>query len=105
MIFNLLTLNSRSVPNSRGRVTTRTVIITRAKWGWPLFYRLYRGHRQDAKTFAETVEVLLDALRTGFTHIHDLVLVLGKSNNSRENFAVLRGQVQWVGSLTPSRTS
>jgi len=37
-----------------------------------------------------------------FTQVQDLVLVLDKANNSKENFAALHGQVQWVGSLTPS---
>lgn len=71
-------------------------------WGLPLFYRLYRGNSQDAKTFSEIVGELLDALRAGFTQVQDLVLVLDKGNNSKQNFAALRGQVQWVGSLTPS---
>jgi hypothetical protein len=71
-------------------------------WGLPLFYRLYRGNSQDAKTFADIVGELLEALRTGFTQVQDLVLVLDKGNNSKENFAALHGQVQWVGSLTPS---
>jgi len=71
-------------------------------WGLPLFYRLYRGNSQDARTFSEMVGELLEALRAGFTQIHDLVLVLDKGNNSQENFAALRGHVQWVGSLTPS---
>lgn len=71
-------------------------------WGLPLFYRLYRGNSQDARTFSQVVGELLEALRAGFTQIHDLVLVLDKGNNSQENFAALRGHVQWVGSLTPS---
>lgn len=71
-------------------------------WGLPLFYRLYRGNSQDAKTFSDLVGELLEALRAGFTQVHDLVLVLDKGNNSQANFAALRGQVQWVGSLTPS---
>jgi transposase len=71
-------------------------------WGLPLFYRLYRGNSQDARTFSEIVGELLEALRAGFTQIRDLVLVLDKGNNSQENFAALRGHVQWVGSLTPS---
>ena len=71
-------------------------------WGLPLFYRLYRGNSQDAKTFAQIVGELLEALRAGFTQVQDLVLVLDKGNNSKENFAALYGQVQWVGSLTPS---
>jgi transposase len=72
------------------------------EWGIPLFYRLYRGNSQDAKTFAEVVGELLEALRAGFTQIEQLVLVLDKGNNSEDNFAALKGQVQWVGSLTPS---
>jgi len=71
-------------------------------WGLPLFYRLYRGNGQDAKTFAEVWAGLLAALRAGFTQVHDLVLVLDKGNNSQANFAALRDHVQWVGSLTPS---
>ena len=72
------------------------------EWGIPLFYRLYRGNSQDAKTFAEVVGELLEALRAGFTQIEQLVLVLDKGNNSEDNFAALQGQVQWVGSSTPS---
>jgi len=72
------------------------------EWGIPLFHRLYRGNSQDAKTFAGVVGDLLEALRAGFTQIEQLVLVLDKGNNSEDNFAALQGQVQWVGSLTPS---
>ncbi|HEO72708.1 MAG TPA: IS1634 family transposase, partial [Candidatus Hydrogenedentes bacterium] len=71
-------------------------------WGLPLFYRLYRGNRQDAKTFSEIVGELIEALRAGFSQIRELVLVLDKGNNSQHNFAALRGRVQWVGTLTPS---
>jgi len=71
-------------------------------WGLPLFYRLYRGNSQDAKTFSDIVGELLDALRAGFTQVQELVLVLDKGNNSKENLAALHGKVQWVGSLTPS---
>lgn len=31
-----------------------------------------------------------------------LTLVFDKGNNSQDNFAALRSDVQWVGSLTPS---
>jgi transposase len=72
------------------------------EWGIPLFYRLYRGNSQDAKTFAQVVEQLLDALRAGFTQIEQLVLVFDKGNNSQDNFTALKSKVQWVGSLTPS---
>ena len=72
------------------------------QWGIPLFYRLYRGNCQDAKTFGQVVGELLEALRAGFTHIEQLVLVLDKGNNSADNFAALQDQVKWVGSLTPT---
>ena len=72
------------------------------QWGIPLFYRLYRGNGQDAKTFGQVAGELLEALRAGFTHIEQLVLVLDKGNNSEDNFAALQGQIKWVGSLAPS---
>jgi len=72
------------------------------EWGIPLFYRLYRGNAQDAKTFAEVVEDLLASLRAGFSQIDTLVLVLDKGNNSASTFAELKGEIRWVGSLVPS---
>jgi transposase len=72
------------------------------QWGIPLFYRLYRGNCQDAKTFGQVAGELVEALRAGFTQIEQLVLVLDKGNNSEDNFAALQGQVKWIGSLTPS---
>ena len=72
------------------------------EWGLPLFHRLYRGNSQDAGTFAGLVDDLILSLRAGFDKVDDLVLVLDKGNNSKENFAALKGKVQWVGSLVLS---
>lgn len=73
------------------------------EWGLPLFHRVYRGNSHDSKTFATIVTELIAAMKAGFAQVEDLVLILDKGNNSRENFARLQGQVQWVGSLVPSQ--
>ena len=73
------------------------------EWGIPMFYRLYRGNAQDAKTFAGIVEELVRAVRAGFDSVDELVLVLDKGNNSKKNFQAMQGKLQWVGSLVPSQ--
>jgi transposase len=72
------------------------------EWGIPLFYRMYRGNSQDAKTFAQIVDELLACLRAGFSQIDTLVLVLDKGNNREETFDEIKGKILWVGSLVPS---
>ncbi len=72
------------------------------EWGIPLFYRLYRGNAQDAKTFAGVVGELVTAIKSGFDDVDDLALVLDKGNNSKTNFEALRGHLQWIGSLVPT---
>ncbi len=72
------------------------------EWGIPLFYRLYRGNAQDAKTFSGVVTELVAAIREGFEHVDELVLVLDKGNNSEANFEALHGKLQWIGSLVPT---
>ena len=37
-----------------------------------------------------------------FDKIDQLVLVLDKGNNNKENFRALHGKIAWVGSLVPS---
>ncbi len=71
-------------------------------WGLPLFHRLYRGNAHDTKTFAGLVDDLLMRLHTSFQQVDNLVLVLDKGNNTRENFQRLNGKIRWVGSLVPS---
>jgi len=72
------------------------------EWGIPLFYRLYRGNVQDAKTFSGVVTELVTAIKNGFEHVDDLVLVLDKGNNSKTNFEALQGNLNWIGSLVPT---
>ncbi len=73
------------------------------EWGIPLFYRLYRGNAQDARTFAEVLDELIRAVTGGFDSIEQLVLVLDKGNNSKKNFEAMQGKLRWVGSLVPSQ--
>ena len=73
------------------------------EWGIPLFYRVYRGNAQDAKTFAGVVEELVGAVTAGFEHVDELILVLDKGNNSKTNFQALQGRLRWIGSLVPSQ--
>jgi transposase len=72
------------------------------EWGIPLFYRLYRGNAQDARSFAEVLDELVRAVTGGFDSIEELVLVLDKGNNSQKNFEALQGKLRWVGSLVPT---
>jgi len=74
------------------------------EWGIPLFYRVYRGNAQDAKTFAGVVEELVGAVTAGFERVDELILVLDKGNNSKTNFQALQqGGLRWIGSLVPSQ--
>lgn len=59
------------------------------QWGLPLFHRLYRGNRQDSKTFAELMRELIGQIRKYGQAGVRIVLVLDKGNNSEDNFAQL----------------
>jgi len=73
------------------------------EWGIPLFHRVYRGNRQDVRTFSGLVDDLTQQIRSGFQRIEELVLVLDKGNNSPGNFSALKeDHLDWVGSLVPS---
>lgn len=72
------------------------------EWGIPLFYRLYRGNVQDSKTFSGVVTELVAAIKQGFEHVDELVLVLDKGNNSEDNFKAIKEKLNWIGSLVPT---
>lgn len=72
------------------------------EWGIPLFHRLYRGNCHDTKTFSQLVGDLIRQMTYTFDELEQLVLVLDKGNNTRENFRALHGKIAWVGSLVPS---
>lgn len=72
-------------------------------YGVPFFYRVYRGNSHDSKTFGAVIDTLIENIKARFGEIDDLVLILDKGNNSKENFRHLQGKIKWVGSLVPSR--
>ena len=72
-------------------------------YGVPFFYRIYRGNSHDSKTFAAVIDTLIEKIKARFGEIADLVLILDKGNNSKDNFQQLKGKINWVGSLVPSR--
>jgi transposase len=72
-------------------------------YGMPFFYRVYRGNSHDSKTFGAVVDTLVEKIKATFGDVADLVLILDKGNNSKENFKHLKGKVKWVGSLVPSQ--
>jgi transposase len=72
-------------------------------YGVPFFYRVYRGNSHDSKTFGAVIDSLIENIKARFGEVDDLVLILDKGNNSKENFRQLNGKVKWVGSLVPSR--
>jgi len=72
------------------------------RYGIPFFYRVYRGNSHDSKTFGAVADELIEQIKGRFGDVNDLVLVLDKGNNSKENFQRLKGKIKWVGSLVPS---
>ena len=72
-------------------------------YGMPFFYRVYRGNSHDSKTFGAVVDTLVAKIKATFGDVADLVLIIDKGNNSKENFKHLKGKIKWVGSLVPSR--
>jgi len=71
--------------------------------GIPFMHRVYRGNRHDSFVFSKVIENLINDAKSSFPNIKDLVLVLDKGNNSEENFKMLDGKIEWVGSLPPSQ--
>src|SRR5919106_2183309 len=77
-------------------------ICVEKEWGIPLFHRVYRGNSHESKTFPQVIQDLMEQIKAHLGEIENLVLVLDKGNNSEDNFALLKDQIQWVGSLVPS---
>ncbi len=72
-------------------------------YGIPFFYRVYRGNSHDSKTFGAVAHAMIEQIKTTFPDVEDLVLIMDKGNNSKQNFDLLKGKIKWVGSLVPSR--
>ena len=70
--------------------------------GVPLMSRVYRANCHDSKIFSCILADLVLALQEVCGAESDLVVVLDKGNNSKENFKKMTGVISWVGALVPS---
>lgn len=70
--------------------------------GLPFFHRVYRGNCHDSKLFSNIIGDLTNTITKTFKDVEELVLLLDKGNNTKENFAELNGKIDWIGSLVPS---
>jgi transposase len=68
----------------------------------PLLSQVYQANRHDSKLFSCILAELVVSIKKLCGAKSDLVIVLDKGNNSRENFVAMRGLISWVGSLVPS---
>lgn len=68
----------------------------------PLLSQVYQANRHDSRVFSHILADLVASLRKLCGVESDLVIVLDKGNNSKENFAAMHGLVSWVGALVPS---
>jgi transposase len=69
--------------------------------GVPLVSNVYQANRHDSKVFSSILADLIVALKQ-MCPDQELVIVLDKGNNSKENFKSMDGKISWVGSLVPS---
>jgi len=70
--------------------------------GIPLVSNVYQANRHDSKVFSCILADLVVSLKQMCGEQSDLVIVLDKGNNSKENFKSMQGEISWVGSLVPS---
>ena len=71
------------------------------QWGVPLFHSLYRANSHDTKTFNKAIDGLMHIIKD-VIKIENMMLVIDKGNNSKDNFEKLIDKIQWVGSLKVS---
>lgn len=70
--------------------------------GVPLLSRVYQANRHDSKIFSCILSDLVATLKRLCGSESDLVVVLDKGNNSKENFEAMTGNISWIGALVPS---
>lgn len=71
------------------------------QWGVPLFHSLYRANSHDTKTFNKAIEDLIHIIKD-VIKVENMMLVIDKGNNSKDNFEKLIDEIQWIGSLKVS---
>lgn len=71
-------------------------------FGIPLISRIYRPNCHDSKLFSHILADLIVSLKALCTAETDLVLVLDKGNNNKDNFSYMKEKINWIGALVPS---
>lgn len=95
---------AKSTKSKVGRTNlkhTGLALCVDKQWGVPLFHSLYRANSHDTKTFNEAIENLMHIIKD-VIKIENMILVIDKGNNSKDNFKKLIGKIQWIGSLKVS---
>jgi transposase len=70
--------------------------------GIPILSQIYEANRHDSRIFSCVLADLVIALKKMCAADSDVVIVMDKGNNSRQNFMEMQGRISWVGSLVPS---
>jgi len=68
--------------------------------GLPLFHEIYQGNSHDSTTFYQITLELISTIKTTLKLSNDVTLIIDKGNNSKENFTQLKGEIEWIGSLS-----
>jgi hypothetical protein len=80
------------VPRSLGGVLTTRGLGSPSPWGASLAGLVYRANRHDSKVFSCILADLIVALKQ-MCPDQELVIVLDKGNNSKENFKSMDGKI------------
>jgi transposase len=89
--------------NKEGRNNLRQVglsMCVEQKHGIPLYHRIYAGNSHDSHTFHQAISELLLAIKQHTKLSKDCILIIDKGNNSKGNFDKLKGQLEFIGSLS-----
>ena len=97
-LCSLLAKAAKSKVGRNNLKHTGLALCVDKQWGVPLFHSLYRANSHDTKTFHELINELIRVIKTEIA-IDDMVLIIDKGNNSKENFEKLKGKIEWIGSL------
>ncbi|RLD54289.1 MAG: IS1634 family transposase [Bacteroidetes bacterium] len=71
------------------------------QWGVPMFHSIYRANSHDTKTFNKAIDDLIHVIKD-VIKVENMMLVIDKGNNSKDNFEKLVKKTQWIGSLKVS---
>jgi len=95
---SLLAKSTKSKVGRNNLKHTGLAICVDKEWGIPLFHSLYRANSHDTKTFNAVIDDLIKVVKD-IVKIDNMLLIIDKGNNSKENFEKLKNNIEWIGSL------